>query len=252
MLIVSADFNNLQYAYKAVVWEQDPYTSYGVPLPVTCTTDFLVYTKDAYPVPTRLVPFSSIRLPYSSPDFPIALMERFDSTCTQFAIENAKQPTNVRGLNHSAFDLLNRSRFMLSIESPVVLNRLCHRINKYERRGYMFAGFQLSDDLALRTEDGGLFSVINIGNNKSPMKENEVIAEVTEELPDVMLPFEINKSRVLEALSWLRNHHDLYMSMDICDCEFNRKTKAFQEEPTNDITVENSRLLSYTSKYVSK
>ena len=221
-------------------------------MPVTCTTDFLVYTKDVMPDSVKLIRFSSIRLPYISPDFPIALMERFDTTCTQFAIQNAQQPTNVRGLNHNAIDLLSRSRFMLSIEGPVVLNRLCHRINKYERRGYKFEGFQLTDELALRTEDVGLFSLIHTGMNKLTATENEVTVELTEDVTHDMMSIGINKARVLEALNWLKNHHDQYRLMEVCDCEYNRRTNTYQEEPTGDISVENAQFLTYINKYVSK
>lgn len=251
MFVVSADFNKLQNAYRAVVWEHEPHTSYDVPIPVTCTTDFLVYTKDVCPDAVKLIRFSSIRLPYSSPDFPIALMERFDTTCTQFAIQNAQEPINVRGLNYNTFDLLSRSRFMLSIEAPVVLNRLCHRINKYERCGYKFAGFQLTDELALRTEDVGLFSLINTDINKLAAKENEILVESTEDITNDMTFIGINKARVLEALNWLKNHHDQYRLMEVCDCEYNRKTNMYQEEPNVDIAVENARLLTYISNYVS-
>ena len=136
------------------------------------------------------------------------MIRHFGTTCNQFAIENSREPTNARYFNCNVFDLLSRSRFTLSVEVPIVLTRLCNKIKKYERRGYVFAGLQLTDQLALSTEDIGSFSLIHTANNMVIPKVNEVVDELTGDLPNGMSLTDINSSRVLEALNWLKNHHD--------------------------------------------
>lgn len=108
-------------------------------------TDWKNYTKKT----SHMIPFQFIgfKKDYEEEyeDFAEAVIDGFDLSCCQFAIEDPYKPAVVRALNDISLDLFSRFQFRYDVRKFTNIHIFCSRVRKYIDRGYMFVGMQLGD-----------------------------------------------------------------------------------------------------------
>ena len=128
---------------------------YAGATPITFIADFVIRTKFKQPPVCHPVKFQLIGLNNGrqNADFTKYVIDRFDISCVQFAIEDPNEPDLVRSLNDNVMSLFSRHQFMYHMKRFTNIESFCSRTKKYLCRDFMFVGLTLDDDYTLHFEN---------------------------------------------------------------------------------------------------